>query len=326
MSKTLVTAFYRFVTLADYRDLRQPLLAVMVENDIKGTILLAEEGINGTVAGSELAIESLLAWFNKDARLSGLAPKYAWHDEPPFYRSKVKLKKEIVTMGVPGTDPTQLVGTYVKPADWNALISDPDVLVIDTRNDYEVHIGSYENAVNPDITNFRELPAYLEANLSDDKSQKIAMFCTGGIRCEKSTALLKKQGYENVYHLEGGILKYLEEVPEEESSWWGDCFVFDRRVAVNHKLEKGEYEECHACRMPLTADEQGSPHYQVGVSCPHCYADQDAQQRRRYQEREKQVELAEQRGEQHLGAEMETLAAERKQQKLLKRQQQAESD
>ncbi len=322
MSKTLVTAFYRFVTLDDYRELREPLLALMIEQQIKGTVLLAEEGINATVAGSESAIEALFTWFDTDPRLGGLTRKFAWHDEPPFYRSKVKLKKEIVTLGVPGTDPNHEVGTYVKPADWNALISDPDVLVIDTRNDYEVHIGSYENAVNPDITNFRELPAYLEEHLSDDKTQKIAMFCTGGIRCEKSTAYLKNQGYENVYHLEGGILKYLEEVPEDESSWWGDCFVFDRRVAVNHKLEKGAYEECHACRMPLTEQEQASPHYQLGVSCPHCYENQDAQQRRRYQEREKQVELAEQRGEQHLGAEMETLAAERKQQKLLLRQQQ----
>lgn len=319
--KTLVAAFYRFVTLADYRALREPLLALLQQEQIKGTILLAEEGINGTIAGDPAAIEQLFAWFDQDSRLANLTRKYAWHEEPPFYRTKVRLKKEIVTLGVDGLDPGREVGTYVKPKQWNELISDPEVLLIDTRNDYEVEVGTYQHAVNPRISNFRELPEYLQNHLSGDRKQKIAMFCTGGIRCEKSTAYLKQQGYENVYHLEGGILKYLEEVDEADSLWQGDCFVFDRRVAVNHRLEQGEWQECRACRMPLSKKDRSDPHYRPGLSCHHCCDQQDQHKRQRVAQREKQIELARERGEAHLGGEVEQLARSRREDKQLVKEQ-----
>ena len=320
MSKTLVTAFYRFVTLDDYRDLRQPLLKLLNEQQIKGTVLLAAEGINGTIAGPEAGVATLFEWFDADSRLADIPRKTAWHDQPPFYRTKVRLKKEIVTLGVPGIDPLKHVGTYVPPKDWNTLISDPEVMVIDTRNDYEVQIGTYKNAIQPHTKSFSEFPAYVEEYLDGDKSKKIAMFCTGGIRCEKSTAYLKQLGFENVYHLEGGILNYLEKVPEEESLWQGECFVFDRRVAVNHQLEQGEYEECHACRMPLSKADRQNTHYLVGVSCPYCWDHHTAADRQRFRQREHQVELAEQRGEQHLGGNMQALAAQRKEEKQTKKQ------
>ena len=319
MSKTLVTAFYRFVKLQDYRELRQPLLELLQQQQIRGTVLLAEEGINGTIAGPEAGINAVFQWFDQDPRLADITPKKAWHDQPPFYRTKVRLKKEIVTLGVPDIDPVHYAGTYVPPADWNALISDPDVTVIDTRNDYEVQIGTYKNAVQPNTKNFSDLPAYLETHLDGDKGRKIAMFCTGGIRCEKSTAYLKQQGYENVYHLEGGILNYMQEVPEPESLWQGECFVFDRRVAVNHQLEQGEHQECHACRWPVSRADRDSEHYQPGVSCPHCWEQHSAADRERFKEREKQVELAEQRGEQHLGSDIKALSAQRKESKLLQK-------
>jgi UPF0176 protein len=214
---------------------------------------------------------------------------------------KVKLKKEIVTMGVNGIDPQQIVGTYVKPQDWNALISDPDVLVVDTRNSYEYEIGTFERAIDPKTETFREFPAYVAENLDPAKHKKVAMFCTGGIRCEKSTAYLKEQGFEEVYHLEGGILKYLEEVPEEESLWRGECFVFDNRVAINHKLEKGVYDQCHGCRYPITEDDKKSEHYMLGVCCPRCFDKLTPEQTTRFAERQKQIELAKQRNQAHIG-------------------------
>ncbi len=321
LEQTLVAAFYRFVTLVDYRQLRKPLLMLLEKEQIKGTILLAEEGVNGTIAGDPAAIEKLFAWFDQDARLANLNRKYSWHQEPPFYRTKVRLKKEIVTLGVDGIDPGREVGAYIKPNAWNHLIKDPDLLLIDTRNDYEVEVGTYQGAVNPGISSFRELPDYLERHLSGDKKQKIAMFCTGGIRCEKSTAYLRKQGYENVYHLEGGILKYLEEVDEADSLWQGDCFVFDRRVAVNHQLQKGEWEECRACRMPLSEKDRSDPHYQPGLSCHHCFDQQDQRKRQRVAQREKQVDLARERGETHLGGRVNRVAESRRQVKRLVKQQ-----
>ncbi|MDF1818012.1 MAG: rhodanese-related sulfurtransferase [Immundisolibacteraceae bacterium] len=315
MSKTLVTAFYRFVALDDYCDLRQPLLEWMGDRQIKGTVLLAPEGINGTIAGPETGVAELFEWFDRDPRLAAMPRKTAWHDQPPFFRTKVRLKKEIVKLGVDGIDPRKHAGTYVPPTEWNQLISDPAVTVIDTRNDYEVQIGTFENAVQPHTQRFSELPDYIEQQLAGDKNKKIAMFCTGGIRCEKSTAYLKQQGFEQVYHLEGGILNYLAQVPEEESLWQGECFVFDRRVAVNHQLEQGEYEECHACRMPLSAEDRQCESYQPGVSCRHCQDQRTDNDRQRFKERERQVELAEQRGETHLGGEVEQLASRRKQAK-----------
>ncbi|WP_210444725.1 rhodanese-related sulfurtransferase, partial [Vibrio crassostreae] len=246
----------------------QPLTDVLEANQIRGTLLLASEGINGTVAGKRESIDALLQWFKQDHRLADVVYKESFNEEQPFNRTKVKLKKEIVTMGVEGIDPRHVVGTYVKPNEWNALISDPDVILVDTRNDYEVDIGTFKNAVNPNTETFREFPQYVEENLDPKKHKKVAMFCTGGIRCEKSTAYMKEQGFDEVYHLEGGILKYLEEVPEEESMWEGDCYVFDGRVAVNHQLEKSGYDVCNACRLPITDEDKASEHFEKGVSYP----------------------------------------------------------
>ena len=239
----------------------------------------------------------------------------------PFYRTKVKLKKEIVTMGVEGIDPREVVGTYVKPTDWNALISDPEVVLVDTRNDYEVQIGTFEGALNPNTETFREFPEYVANNLDPEKNKKVAMFCTGGIRCEKSTAYLKEQGFEEVYHLEGGILKYLEEVPEQETMWQGECFVFDNRVAVNHSLEKGQYDQCHACRMPITEQEMQSEQYEKGISCPHCFDKVTDEQRARFAERQRQVELAKERGEDHIGADATETLKRRQEEKRQQKEQ-----
>lgn len=315
MSQYVVTALYRFVRLDDYESIQQPLLNLMKAQNIKGTLLLAREGINGTIAGSREAIDALLAWLKKDSRFAGLTHKESYTDEMPFYRSKVKLKKEIVTMGVEGIDPGKTVGSYVKPADWNALISDPDVLLIDTRNDYEVSIGTFENAVNPHTESFREFPQYVKDTLNPDNHTKVAMFCTGGIRCEKSTAYLKEKGFDEVYHLEGGILKYLEEIPKEDSLWQGECFVFDNRVAVDHDLNKGNYDQCYACRYPITEEDKTKEQYQSGVSCPHCYDKISAQQRERFQEREKQTQLSHSRGEEHIGSSTNDIQKERRQKK-----------
>jgi UPF0176 protein len=312
----VVAALYRFVALPDFEDLRQPLLDLMIDSEVKGTLLLASEGINGTIAGSRAGIDRVLGWLQRDAQFEGLKAKESYVNEMPFYRTKVKLKKEIVTMGVDNIDPNDIVGTYVEPRDWNALISDPDVLVLDTRNDYEVEIGSFEHAINPKTASFRELPDYVAEHLDPDVHKKVAMFCTGGIRCEKSTAFLKQQGFDEVYHLKGGILKYLEEVPEAESKWQGECFVFDNRVTVNHQLEKGHYDQCHACRRPITEEDKLSLHYQKGISCHHCHDQQTQRQKQRYSEREKQIELARRRGESHIGESMEQMVAERKQEKL----------
>ena len=315
MSQVVVCAMYKFVRLENFQELRQPLQQTMEDSGVKGTLLLAEEGINGTVAGSREGIDNVLAWLKQDPRLADISYKESFDDSMPFYRTKVKLKKEIVTMGVEGIDPRQVVGTYVKPKDWNALITDPEVFVVDTRNDYEIQIGTFEGAVNPNTETFREFPDYVAKNMDPAKHKKVAMFCTGGIRCEKSTAFMKEQGFEEVYHLEGGILKYLEEVPEEETTWQGDCFVFDNRVAVNHKLEKSIYDQCHACRMPITEEEKQSEHYVVGVSCPHCFDKVTDEQRARFAERQKQMELAKERGEEHIGTEAKDAIVARKEEK-----------
>ncbi len=325
-SQIVVCALYKFVTLEKFQDLRQPLLKVMEYNNIRGTLLLASEGINGTVASSRKGIDALITWFEKDDRLQHIVTKESFETENPFYRTKVKLKKEIVTMGVEGIDPKQVVGTYVKPQDWNALISDPDVVLVDTRNDYEVKVGTFEGALNPDTTTFREFPQYVSDNLDPEKNKKVAMFCTGGIRCEKSTAYLKEQGFEEVYHLEGGILKYLEEVPEEDTMWQGECFVFDNRVTVNHQLAKGQYNQCHACRLPITKEEQTSDKYLEGISCPHCFDKHSWGQRQRFEERQRQMELSQQRGEGHLGADAIETIAQRRQAKADKKQAQRDKE
>jgi UPF0176 protein len=298
----VVCALYKFVRLENFTQLRQPLLESMEAHGIKGTLLLAFEGINGTVAGSREGVNNLLNWLGKQPGLDNIVHKESFDENMPFYRTKVKLKKEIVTMGVEGIDPNEVVGSYVKPKDWNALISDPDVLLVDTRNDYEIQIGTFKNAVNPMTETFREFPQYVEEHLDAKKHKKVAMFCTGGIRCEKSTAYLKEQGFEEVYHLEGGILKYLEEVPEQETLWEGDCFVFDNRVAVDHSLEAGNYDQCHACRMPITEAEKDNEHFVKGVSCLNCHDKHTPEQLERFKEREKQIELAKVRGEEHIGS------------------------
>ncbi len=315
MSKYIVCALYHFVILEDYESLREPLLNIMLDQEVKGTLLLAREGINGTISGTREGIDTVVAWLRNDDRLAKLDTKESYDHQIPFYRTRVKLKKEIVTMGIESIDPKQLVGTYVKPKDWNALISDPDVLLLDTRNDYEVAIGTFKDAINPDTTVFRELPKYIEDNLDKDKHKKVAMFCTGGIRCEKSTAFLKTQGFDEVYHLEGGVLKYLEEVPEEDSLWEGECFVFDNRVSVNHQLEKGQYDQCHACRMPITETDKEHEHYLLGVSCHHCHNLTSELQKSRYLERQKQIQLAEERGEEHIGGDVAKFADQHRQAK-----------
>ena len=315
----VVSALYHFVTLENYQALRQPLHDFMIDNDIRGTLLLAQEGINGTVAGSKQSIEKLHAWLRADERLRDLRTKESFDADMPFYRSCVKLKKEIVTMGVEGIDPKQVVGTYVKPEDWNALISDPEVTLIDTRNDYEVAIGTFKNAKDPKTETFRQFPDYVKSSMDPKKQKKVAMFCTGGIRCEKSTAYLKEQGFEEVYHLQGGILKYLETVPEEESLWQGECFVFDNRVSVNHQLEKGAYDQCHACRLPITEEDKNNDKYVQGVRCPSCYDKKSEQQRQRFAERERQVQLAKARGEEHIGGDGQAISLQRKHEKDVQR-------
>ncbi|WP_226667913.1 rhodanese-related sulfurtransferase [Microbulbifer aggregans] len=321
----VVCALYKFVTLDNFESMREPLLNTLLKHEVRGTLLLAREGINGTVAGSRAGIDALLAYLKSDPRLAELDYKESYTEQMPFLRSKIKLKREIVTMGVEGIDPRQTVGTYVQPKDWNALISDPEVLLIDTRNDYEVEVGTFEHAVNPKTTTFREFPDYVKEHLDPQKHKKVAMFCTGGIRCEKSTAYLKEQGFDEVYHLHGGILKYLEEVPKEETLWRGECFVFDERVTVNHDLEKGSYEQCNACRMPVTEEEMQSELFEQGVSCPHCYDKVSESDKTRFREREKQIQLAKTRGETHLGHDARTTTLSRRQEKQALRRKQMEA-
>ncbi|KIP77329.1 hypothetical protein SN11_10355 [Vibrio harveyi] len=322
MSQYVVCALYKFVELENYQELREPLLALMEAHGVHGTLLLASEGINGTVAAKREGINTLLAWLNAEPRLTGIVYKESYSDTQPFNRTKVKLKKEIVTLGVEAIDPRHVVGTYVKPQDWNDLIADPEVFVVDTRNDYEIEIGTFKGAVNPNTDTFREFPDYVKQNMDPEKHKKVAMFCTGGIRCEKSTAYMKEQGFDEVYHLEGGILKYLEEVPEEESLWEGDCYVFDGRVAVNHQLEKADYDLCNACRLPITEEDKQSEQFEQfeqGVSCPKCFGKHSEEQVERFREREKQVSLAAVRGEQHVGGESAKQREQRRAEKLAKK-------
>lgn len=301
MTQIVVCALYKFVRLEKPQFFQQPLLDLMLARRVRGTLLLAREGINGTIAGGRLEVDTVLEWLRSYDEFSDLQCKESLAAELPFRRSRVKLKKEIVTMGVDTIDPAKSTGSYVNPSEWNQLISDPEVTVIDTRNTYECEVGSFDGAINPGTDSFRDFPEYVRENLDRQTHRKIAMFCTGGIRCEKSTAYLKQQGFEEVYHLRGGILKYFEEVSEEESMWQGECFVFDDRVTVNHSLEKGSYDQCHACRRPITEEDKHSEHFTAGASCPRCYEDISADKKTRLLEREKQMRLAEMRGEAHMG-------------------------
>jgi UPF0176 protein len=296
----LTAAFYKFVTLPDFSERRAPLLTFCEQHQVKGIILLAQEGINSTIAGSPDDVHAVLAYLRQDPLLVDLQHKESFSDKPPFHRMKVRLKREIVTMGVPGIDPTHMAGTYVKPEDWNALIADPDVVLVDTRNDYEVALGTFTRAVNPHIRTFSELPAWTQQasqlQATADKKPKVAMFCTGGIRCEKSTAWMRSQGYDEVYHLEGGILKYLESVPPDRSLWQGECFVFDERVSVGQGLLPGDHSLCRACRMPLEDHAQESPLFETGVSCPRCHAHTSESQKSGARERQRQWDRAKANG------------------------------
>ena len=296
-----ICALYKFTRLDDFEEIQLPLRSNLDSLSVKGTLLLAREGINGTISGTKVSLEKVLDYLQSDPRFLDLEFKFSYSKKIPFKRLKVKLKKEIVTMGLTEIDPTHSAGTYVKPKDWNELINDPDVVLIDTRNNYEYEIGSFKGAINPNTETFREFPSFTKNTLEQYRDKKIAMFCTGGIRCEKSTAYLKSKGFKNVFHLQGGILKYLEEVNEDESLWEGECFVFDDRVAVKHNLEQGQYDQCHACRFPITKEDTMHPHYEKGASCPRCFGTKNSSQMSRYREREKQVKLAKQRGEEHIG-------------------------
>jgi len=300
-ARYLVCALYKFVPLDHFVSFQTPVKQQLKQSNIVGTLLLAPEGINGTIAGNPEKMRQFLCWLQTQPGLGKIEVKESWTHELPFKRSKVKLKKEIVTMGVAGIDPEGSAGTYVEPEDWNGLISDPEVVLIDTRNEYEIEVGQFEGAVNPHTNNFREFPNYAKQNLNPEKHKKVAMYCTGGIRCEKSTAFLKQSGFENVYHLKGGILRYLEKIPKENSKWRGECFIFDDRVTVDHDLNKGRYDQCHGCRMPITEEDKVSPHYQPGVCCPRCHNQRSPEDKARSAEREKQIRLAKSRGEKHIG-------------------------
>ncbi len=307
-NKYTVAAMYKFVTLPDFEDLQEPLQAVCRNGGVMGTLLLAEEGINGTIAGPQKGIEAVISHIRSDPRFDGMSLKYSYADNMPFHRMKVRLKKEIVTLGKPVADPNKQVGTYVKPEDWNDLISDPDVVVVDTRNDYEVAIGTFEGAEDPKTASFREFPDWvseLKARVHNGQKPKVAMFCTGGIRCEKASSYMLAEGFDEVFHLDGGILKYLETVPEEKSLWHGECFVFDQRVSVEHGLKPGNYDMCHACRRPITEEDKASAAYEPGVSCPHCLDESSPEQKQRFASRQKQINLAKQRNETHIGARYE---------------------
>ncbi|MDF3034221.1 MAG: Rhodanese domain protein [Alphaproteobacteria bacterium] len=297
----IVAALYKFADLPEFETMIPPLKALCDLHYVKGTLLLASEGVNGTIAGSREGIDAVLAHLQADDRLKELEYKESFASEQPFYRMKVRPKKEIVTLGVPGVDPSKKVGTYVAPEDWNALIANPDVVVLDTRNHYEYGIGTFQGALNPNTETFRQFPDFVKENLNPLQHKKVAMFCTGGIRCEKASSYMLEQGFEEVYHLQGGILKYLEKVKEEESLWEGECFVFDNRVAVKHGLEEGDFDLCHGCRHPISLQDKKSPKYVAGITCPHCFDTAPVKKIRRAAERHRQVVIAKERNVRHIG-------------------------
>lgn len=294
----IVAALYHFTRFSEPAGLRAPLLETCERHGIRGTLLLAREGINGTIAGSRAGIDAVLSYIRGLPGCGTLEWKESTAAEMPFGRMKVRIKREIVTMGQPDVDPTAAVGRYVEPAEWNALISAPDVAVIDTRNDYETAIGTFAGAADPATKSFSEFPEWWQQNAHRFAGKRVAMFCTGGIRCEKSTNYLLSQGVEEVFHLKGGILKYLEDIPEQDSLWQGECFVFDRRVSLKHGLEQGRYNLCHACRRPLAPEDASRPEYEEGVSCHRCLHEYDEADRERFRERQRQFDLAEERGRQ----------------------------
>ena len=302
-NEILVAALYKFVEIDDLLSLQSNLYEICEKNNIMGTILIANEGINGTISGKNNEINQTISLLKSDKRFANIEIKYSSTNKQPFHRMKVRLKKEIVTIGLPEINPNKKVGTYVKPEDWNDLISDPNVIVIDTRNKYETKIGSFQNALDPETSSFREFPDWVKKFKSskENANKKIAMFCTGGIRCEKASSLMKEEGFEDVYHLQGGILKYLETIDKENSLWNGECFVFEQRVCLTDELEVGSYKMCFACRMPITEEEMQNEKYIEGISCIYCYDKTTKEKKERFGSRQRQILLAKERGEKHLG-------------------------
>jgi UPF0176 protein len=293
IKKYLNASFYKFIEINNPENFIKPLHDYCVSLQLKGLIIIANEGVNGTISGSEDSVNALFNYFKNNVIHIQLDYKKSWSETSPFLRMKVRLKKEIVTMGIPSINPNEIVGEYVSPIQWNKLISDPYVVLIDTRNDYEVELGTFKGAINPNLKKFSSFPDWLNTNseilLKEQKNTKIAMFCTGGIRCEKSTAFLKSKGFENVYHLDGGILKYLENVDSVDSLWQGECFVFDERVTVRHGLVPGDYELCRCCREPLSRDDKKTPEFETGVSCPRCFSTKSLVQKNKARERQNQL-------------------------------------
>ena len=304
LDKYIISTFYKFLVLENYKELKIKFDKSLSKTNIKGTILLANEGVNGTIAGSESDLKKFFLYMDKFSQFKDITPKFSSSNKNPFLRMKVRLKKEIVTIGIPDVSPSNLVGKYLNVEEWNEFLNESDSMIIDTRNDYEVSIGTFKNSINPKIKSFRNFPNWVQKNLIDkkvSKKSKIGMFCTGGIRCEKSTSYLKQLGFENVFHLDGGILKYLENVKSDENEWKGECFVFDYRVSLNDSLEKGEYDMCYACRMPLSKENKKNKHYVKGQSCEYCYNQTTIKQKKRFNEREKQIKLSKVRNLKHLG-------------------------
>ena len=304
LDKYIISTFYKFLVLENYKELKIKFDKSLSKTNIKGTILLANEGVNGTIAGSESDLKKFFLYIDKFSQFKDITPKFSSSNKNPFLRMKVRLKKEIVTIGIPEVSPSNLVGKYLNVEEWNEFLNESDSMIIDTRNDYEVSIGTFKNSINPKIKSFRNFPNWVQKNLIDkkvSKKSKIGMFCTGGIRCEKSTSYLKQLGFENVFHLDGGILKYLENVKSDENEWKGECFVFDYRVSLNNSLEKGEYDMCYACRMPLSKENKKNKHYLKGQSCEYCYDQTTIKQKKRFNEREKQIKLSKVKNLKHLG-------------------------
>ena len=304
LDKYIISTFYKFLVLENYQEFKIKFDKSLSKTNIKGTILLANEGVNGTIAGSESDLKKFFLFIDKFSQFKDITPKFSSSNKNPFLRMKVRLKKEIVTIGIPEVSPSNLVGKYLNVEEWNEFLNESDSMIIDTRNDYEVSIGTFKNSINPKIKSFRNFPNWVQKNLIDkkvSKKSKIGMFCTGGIRCEKSTSYLKQLGFENVFHLDGGILKYLENVKSDENEWKGECFVFDYRVSLNNSLEKGEYEMCYACRMPLSKENKKNKHYLKGQSCEYCYDQTTIKQKKRFNEREKQIKLSKVKNLKHLG-------------------------
>ena len=304
LDKYIISTFYKFLVLENYKELKIKFDKSLSKTNIKGTILLANEGVNGTIAGSESDLKKFFLYMDKFSQFKDITPKFSSSNKNPFLRMKVRIKKEIVTIGIPEVSPSNLVGKYLNVEEWNEFLNERDSMIIDTRNDYEVSIGTFKNSINPKIKSFRDFPNWVQENLVDkkvSKKSKIGMFCTGGIRCEKSTSYLKKLGFENVFHLDGGILKYLENVKTDENEWKGECFVFDYRVSLNNSLEKGEYDMCYACRMPLSKENKKNKHYLKGQSCEFCYDQPTVKQKKRFNEREKQIKLLKVKNLKHLG-------------------------